>query len=42
MILEEEMKPDDSSQLEFTNNWFDITAKAIWENLLTKLKPVKV
>ena len=36
------MNPNNSNQFEFTNNWFDITAKAIWEDLLPRIKPVKV
>tara|TARA_B100000579_G_C22490351_1_gene692134 strand:- start:51 stop:686 length:636 start_codon:yes stop_codon:yes gene_type:complete len=36
------MEPIDSKQLEFTNKWFDINAKAIWESLLPTLKPRKV
>ena len=36
------MKLIDSNQLEFTNKWFDINAKAIWTSLIPQLKPKKV
>lgn len=36
------MNSNESNQLEFTNNWFDINAKLIWENFLPKFKPKKV
>jgi len=29
-------------EMEFTNEWFDITAKQIWDRLLPQLKPKKV
>lgn len=26
----------------FTNNWFEVTAKSIWDDLIPKLKPTKI
>lgn len=30
------------SHFEFTNKWFEITAKSIWDDLIPKIKPTKI